>query len=229
MVAFWPRVKAEPVTRYWDEKLGRQTINRFWNMRTGKELSQLSGHDSNVGTLAFAPDGRSLVSGLHNGLVVTWKTPEFVLEAMPAGRVLGKADLTVLWKDLGEKDAHRAYEAVRVLAESRKEFASSGASRCPPRRSQDRREKSNNGWRISTAPNSRNGTQPRETSQDLESGSRFNCEMPYAPRFPQRRENASRSCWTLSQTGHLLSDFESCEPCGHWNSTAARWRRAGFC
>lgn len=47
---------------------------RVWEVKTGRLLSELKGHDKEVGALAFSPDTRLLASGSHDGTTRIWRT-----------------------------------------------------------------------------------------------------------------------------------------------------------
>jgi WD40 repeat protein len=96
---------------------GPQTI-RFWDVVTGNELARFGGHGSDVTSLAFSPDGKELVVGLHNGTALVWKTPAAVKRPVKIGRKLGPRELAALWGDLAGGDAAVAHEAIRILAAS---------------------------------------------------------------------------------------------------------------
>jgi RNA polymerase sigma factor (sigma-70 family) len=49
------------------------SVVRLVDVRTGKELRTLKGHDNGVRSIAFAPDGKRLVSGSHDGTVRVWE------------------------------------------------------------------------------------------------------------------------------------------------------------
>src|SRR4051794_41701285 len=106
-----------PESVYWKPGRGPQTI-RFWDVATGRELARLGGHDSDVNALAFTPDGRRLVSGQKNGILLVWEVPAAARPAAAAGRKLTEAELTALWADLAGADVRRAYDAGWALAAS---------------------------------------------------------------------------------------------------------------
>lgn len=45
---------------------------RIWDLVTGKDVMRRGGHDSNVLSLAFSPDGKLLASGLGNSTTLLW-------------------------------------------------------------------------------------------------------------------------------------------------------------
>jgi WD40 repeat protein len=45
----------------------------FWDMQTGKLLKSLPGHWDALRSLAFSPDGKLLVSGANNGIILVWR------------------------------------------------------------------------------------------------------------------------------------------------------------
>jgi RNA polymerase sigma factor (sigma-70 family) len=89
---------------------------RLWDLVAGKELARLEGHDSDVASLAFSPDGTRLVSGQHNSTILVWDVAP-VLRALPRrAKVPGRAELEALWADLTSADARKAHQAVWELA-----------------------------------------------------------------------------------------------------------------
>src|SRR5262249_49474406 len=49
---------------------------RLWDSSTGKGVATLTGHDYFVKALAFAPDGRRLLSGSGDATALIWAVPE---------------------------------------------------------------------------------------------------------------------------------------------------------
>lgn len=45
---------------------------RIWDVSSGKELNQLSGHSPEVSVVVFSPDGRTVVSGDTDGRCILW-------------------------------------------------------------------------------------------------------------------------------------------------------------
>src|SRR5206468_7772229 len=48
----------------------------IWNVYTGDELVSYMGHAQSVYQVAFAPDGRTLVSASKDGTLLFWRVPE---------------------------------------------------------------------------------------------------------------------------------------------------------
>ncbi len=55
---------------------GDDRIARIWEIRTGKEVLSLRGHDAPITTLAWSPDGRWIASGERGGEVRIWNATE---------------------------------------------------------------------------------------------------------------------------------------------------------
>src|SRR5262249_55567368 len=88
------------------------TITVF-DVATGKELTQLKGHQGNAETLTFAPDGKTLASGSRDTTGLIWD-----LKAVTPSAKAPVADVNVeaKWKELAGDDAGKAYEAILGLA-----------------------------------------------------------------------------------------------------------------
>jgi hypothetical protein len=74
----------------------------------------LRGHRGGIGALAFARDGKTLVSGGWETAALVWRLPDE--GAKPVGGPLGEAGLHRAWADLAGEDAGRAHRAVWALA-----------------------------------------------------------------------------------------------------------------
>jgi RNA polymerase sigma factor (sigma-70 family) len=89
---------------------------RLWDVRTGKEVKQLRGHQGGVVSLAFARDGKRLVSGSLDTTALVWDTAALLAGAEPPrGGELPEGEARGLWADLVARDAGRAFGAVRKL------------------------------------------------------------------------------------------------------------------
>jgi hypothetical protein len=105
-----------PVSRFWPANAGQKI--HLWEIASGRELTQLSGHDSDVTSLAFSLDGKRLLSGLSNGTVLVWDIAARALSAAPAAVELEPKELDALWSDLASDDGRKAFAAVWRLARS---------------------------------------------------------------------------------------------------------------
>src|SRR5205085_326456 len=73
------------------------------------------GFDAAVTSLAFAPDGRRLVSGLDDSTLLVWDVG--AREASPPIK-LGAQGVAKAWADLGGADAPKAFRARATLVSS---------------------------------------------------------------------------------------------------------------
>jgi len=93
---------------------------RLWDIATGEQVAALSGHNEDVSSLAFSPDGKLLASGMYDTTALVWEVPA-------AGHVSGfgqhpltEGDAAELWKDLDSADAKQAQTALLRLAQDAK-------------------------------------------------------------------------------------------------------------
>jgi hypothetical protein len=86
----------------------------LWELAAGKVRCRLEAPGGAVSSLAFAPDGKTLVSGLYDTTALIWDvfgpTPEGQGRRPPEA-----SDLPGLWADLADRDAVKAYQAVGRL------------------------------------------------------------------------------------------------------------------
>jgi WD40 repeat protein len=52
-------------------------IVRLWDVASGRELQQLTGHAGSVYSVAFSPNGKILASGSKDGVVRLWAVGGF--------------------------------------------------------------------------------------------------------------------------------------------------------
>jgi WD40 repeat protein len=98
----------------------------LWDVATGRELFRRPAHERFRGTgphgaafvssLAFAPDGRTLATGLIDSTVLVWDLAPDTWNPGPAARDLSPDDLAGLWSELAGEDAGKAHRAMGVLA-----------------------------------------------------------------------------------------------------------------
>src|SRR5262249_42948543 len=84
----------------------------IWDTRTGSEVKCLRGPESDVISLAFAANGRTLVAGLRDTSALV-----FEVTTVPPPRASPEhRPFADLWADLAAVDAQRAYAAGSQLA-----------------------------------------------------------------------------------------------------------------
>ncbi len=87
---------------------------RLWDLPTEKSIHVLRGHRDSVRTLAFSPDGTSLLSGSDDRTVLCWDVAAVMRRRVPSKK-LSADQCTDLWTDLASKDASRAQRAVATF------------------------------------------------------------------------------------------------------------------
>jgi RNA polymerase sigma factor (sigma-70 family) len=90
----------------------------LWDLRDGRKVSRLSGHQGGVVSLLFAPDGKHLFSGGTDTTALTWDLTRLTLPEPAHAAALPAQALDALWADLAGKDAGRAFDAIRKLSAS---------------------------------------------------------------------------------------------------------------
>jgi hypothetical protein len=98
--------------------LGSRKIDvnlHLWEVATGREICQFEPGSATVSSLAFAPDGRRLLSGLTNGTTVVWDTTRPLGQGRPALAKITTEELKTLGSDLADENPSKAYQAVWSL------------------------------------------------------------------------------------------------------------------
>jgi hypothetical protein len=84
-------------------------VIRLWDLDSGKELKQLTGHQGGVLSLAFSSDGERLISGSRDTTVMVWDVANVM--SAPLAEALKPED----FHDLGARLLEDAPEAARAV------------------------------------------------------------------------------------------------------------------
>ena len=85
---------------------------RIWELASGREVRRFEGHRAGIGTVAFFPDGRRIVSSSYDATALVWD----IASTTPTGARSSPVDLERAWTDLGGDDAAGAYRAIWAMA-----------------------------------------------------------------------------------------------------------------
>jgi RNA polymerase sigma factor (sigma-70 family) len=88
---------------------------RVWELASGQERARFAGHRNGVGSLAFSPDGTLLASGGTDRVITVWDVTGQRAAAPPRQAPFSAGELSALWGDLADADAHKAYRAMTAL------------------------------------------------------------------------------------------------------------------
>jgi hypothetical protein len=87
-------------------------------LHSGATLCPLRGHAGEVSCVAFAPGGKTLLTGGTDGTVMAWEAAPFVMGTGPAPVKLSAEALQALWERLAGGDAALAYQAIGRLEQA---------------------------------------------------------------------------------------------------------------
>jgi WD40 repeat protein len=94
---------------------GRGWSVTLWELATGKARTRFEGHADAVMTIAFAPDGRSLVSGSNDTTALIWDVTGSTTQRG------AHVSISSAWDALGGSDAVKAFKAIWCLTTTPRE------------------------------------------------------------------------------------------------------------
>jgi hypothetical protein len=104
----------------------------LWDLHAGQNVRRFTRQGSGIKAVAYAPDGKVIVTGSDNGTLLVWD----VTGRWKAGRlepiVLKASELETQWRGLADKDAAVAHRAVWTLAAGGPQAALYVATRLQP-------------------------------------------------------------------------------------------------
>lgn len=89
---------------------------RVWDAATATVLIDFPAHPSHVTALAFSPDGKWLATGARDSGILLWDWDYIRKSALVGHLDTPAAKAEALWKELADKDAGKAYSAIKALA-----------------------------------------------------------------------------------------------------------------
>ncbi|HTU93446.1 MAG TPA: WD40 repeat domain-containing protein [Gemmataceae bacterium] len=108
--------------------IGEDAVVHLWETVTGKERDSFAGQRPEISVLAISRDGRRIASGSDDTTILVW---DATAGARP-NAALSAEQLRMLWRDLGDTDARRAYRVLWQLALSPKHALPFLAEKLPP-------------------------------------------------------------------------------------------------
>jgi WD40 repeat protein len=106
-----------PDGRYLATAKDTPTIH-LWDVVSGREVGQLTGHEGGIVSLLFASDGKHLFSGSTDTTVLAWDLGRYTNPPPSYAARLSAQALEALWSDLASNDAAHAFAAIRKLCTS---------------------------------------------------------------------------------------------------------------
>lgn len=89
---------------------------RFWDLTTGAQIGELSGHGEDVTAVAFTPDGGRIVAGLQDTTALIFNVPPAARRRKMPRAELSVEEIASLIDSLGEANAAEALAAIERLA-----------------------------------------------------------------------------------------------------------------
>src|SRR5262249_19783707 len=89
----------------------------LWSLQTGARVCRFPGHRGTVNSLAFLPDGTTLISGSGDTTALLWDVRGILRAGGSLPQKLGSNEVASLWADLTGSGGARADKPFIALAE----------------------------------------------------------------------------------------------------------------
>jgi WD40 repeat protein len=101
---------------------GADGLLRVLDAGTGRIVREVTAHAEPIWSLSLSPDGKTLASGSNDSTVLLWDVAELTKPRGPGEKIkITAAEMGRLWKDLGDGDAGKAFQAIGTLTEAQAE------------------------------------------------------------------------------------------------------------
>jgi WD40 repeat protein len=105
---------------------------RVLDAASGRVIRDVPAHAEPLLALALSPDGKMLASGSNDSTVLLWDVAEISKPAGVGKGPIAAKDLELMWSDLANDDAGKAYQAMNALANAPAEVVPLLKSRLQP-------------------------------------------------------------------------------------------------
>jgi len=119
--------------------VGRDNLVTVWEVSTGKERYRAAVHTDHAAAVAFAPDGRSLITGSMDETARISDVTGWHQWHGPLAKELDAEEMPALWKSLASDDASAAHTAVWALVRCPKQAVPFLSARLRPDPAVERR------------------------------------------------------------------------------------------
>jgi hypothetical protein len=124
-----------PIFSHWDGRflaVAERNELTLWDVHAGQHVRRFARQGSEIKAVAFAPDGKVIVTASENGTLLVWDVTGRLKDGRLPRIVLNATELEAQWRDLANADAAGAHRALWTLAAGGPQAASHVAKRLQP-------------------------------------------------------------------------------------------------